>query len=105
VGERRSVVRKPTVTLVELEMHVTTLKPGVASHAPHTHPNEELVIIKEGTVRAHVNGKEVVVGPGSILFFSSMQPHGVTNIGDTPATYHVVNWVSPKTPRAAAPGQ
>jgi quercetin dioxygenase-like cupin family protein len=100
VGERRDVVRKPTVTLDELEMHITTLNPHTASHPPHTHPNEELVIVKEGTLLAHVNGKDVVVGPGSTLFFSSMQPHGVENIGDTPATYHIVNWVSPKTPRA-----
>jgi len=102
VGERRDVVRRPTITLDELEMHVTTLKPGVASHAPHTHPNEELIIIKEGTLQAHVNGKEIVVGPGSILFFASMQPHGVKNIGDTQATYHVINWVSPSTPKPAA---
>ena len=97
VGELRNVVRQPTRTLDELEMHITTLNPHVASHAPHTHPNEEMVILKEGTLQAHVNGKEVVVGPGSILFYASMQPHGVKNIGDTPATYYVINWASPGT--------
>ena len=95
VGELRPVVREPTRTLDELEMHITTLNPHTASHAPHTHPNEEMVIVKEGTLRAHVNGKETVVGPGSVLFFASMQPHAVQNVGDTPATYFVINWVSP----------
>src|SRR5262245_4977133 len=95
VGERREVVREPTRTLDELEMHITTLNPHVASHAPHTHPNEEMVIVREGTLQAHVNGKEVVVGPGSVLFFASMQPHAVKNIGDVPATYFVINWASP----------
>ncbi len=95
VGELRSLVREPTRTLDELEMHITTLNPNTTSHPPHTHPNEEIVIVREGTLQAHVNGKEVVVGPGSILFYASMQPHGVKNIGDKPATYFVINWKSP----------
>src|SRR6187402_3237321 len=61
VGELRSVVRQPTRTLDELEMHITTLNPRTASQPPPTHPNEEMVIVKEGTLQAHVNGKEVVV--------------------------------------------
>jgi XRE family transcriptional regulator, regulator of sulfur utilization len=92
VGEYRQVVRQPTRTLEELEVHITTLNPHTASHPPHTHPNEEMVIVREGTLQAHVNGKEVVVGPGSVLFYASMQPHAVQNIGDTPATYHVINF-------------
>jgi XRE family transcriptional regulator, regulator of sulfur utilization len=95
VGERREVVRQPTRTLDELEMHITTLNPHVASHAPHTHPNEEMIILKEGTVKAHVNGQEIVVQAGGVLFFASMQPHAVQNIGDVPATYYVVNWSTP----------
>jgi len=103
VGELRSVVRQPTRTLDELEMHITTLNPHTASHKPHTHPNEEMVIVKEGTLQAHVNGKEIVVGPGSLLFFASMQPHAVQKIGDTPATYFVINWASPGSCRKQIP--
>jgi quercetin dioxygenase-like cupin family protein len=108
VGQYRHVVRQPTRTLDELEMHITTLKPHTASHTPHTHPNEELVIVKEGTLQAHVNGQEIVVGPGSVLFFASMQPHAVQNVGDTPAIYHVINWKTPsdgikKIPPTPAP--
>ncbi len=103
VGELRSVVRQPTRTLAELEMHITTLNPHTASHKPHTHPNEEMVIVKEGTLQAHVNGREIVVGPGSVLFFASMQPHAVQNIGDTPATYFVINWASPAAGRKQVP--
>jgi quercetin dioxygenase-like cupin family protein len=97
VGERREVVQQPTRTLDELEMHITTLNPRTTSHPPHTHPNEEMVIVKEGTLQAHVNGEEVVVPAGGVLFYASMQPHGVKNIGDTPATYYVINWASPGT--------
>ena len=97
VGERRDVVQQPTRTLDELEMHITTLNPHTASHPPHTHPNEEMVIVKEGTLQAHVNGKEVVVTAGGVLFYASMQPHAVQNIGDTPATYYVINWATPES--------
>ena len=99
-GEVRSVVRAPTVTLDELEMHITTLKPGLSSHPPHTHPNEELLIIREGTIEALVDGQLKRVGPGSIIFQASNSPHNVTNVGTVPATYHVVNWKSPLTPKA-----
>ena len=41
VGKRRDVLRSPTATLDELEIHVTTLNPGETPHPPHQHPAEE----------------------------------------------------------------
>lgn len=95
VGSVRQFFRAPTATLDELELHVTTLNPGVVSHLPHQHPNEELVIIKEGTVEALVNGEWKRVGPGSVIFNASNQLHGLRNVGSVPAIYHVINWSSP----------
>ena len=95
VGARRDVVRQPTATLDELEMHITTLDAGLESHPPHQHPAEELIIIKEGTLESFVNGEYKRVGPGSIVFQASNQPHSIRNVGTTPATYHVVQWQSP----------
>ena len=92
VGAVRQVVRTPTVTLDELEIHITTLNPGQTSHAPHQHPNEELIIVREGTVEALVNGDWKRLGPGSIIFQASNQLHGIKNVGAGPTTYHVVNW-------------
>ena len=95
VGERRDVVRLPTATLDELEMHITTLNAGQQSHPPHQHAAEELIIIKEGTLESFVNGEYRRVGPGSIVFQASNQPHSIRNIGTGPATYHVIQWQSP----------
>ena len=95
VGEVRSFLRGPTATLDELEVHVTTLNPGQASHPPHQHSNEELVIIKEGTVECLVNGEWKRVGVGSVFFNASNQLHGLRNVDAGPATYHVINWSSP----------
>ena len=99
VGSVRSVVRQPTATLDELEMHITTLKPGIASHEPHRHVNEELIIIREGTVETLSDGVWKRVGPGSIIFNASNSLHALRNVGTTPAVYHVVNWSSPGAPK------
>lgn len=98
VGALRTLVRQPTATLDELEMHVTTLNPGLASHPPHTHPNEELVIVREGTVEVLNGGTWKRLGPGSVVFNASNSPHALRNVGATPATYHVINWKTPATP-------
>ena len=94
-GARRDVLRAPTPTLDELEMHITTLNVGQVSHPPHQHPEEELLIVKEGTVETLQNGKASQLGPGSIIFHSSNDLHNIRNIGTTPATYHVIQWRLP----------
>lgn len=67
-GETRQFLRAPTPTLDELELHVTTLNPGVASHPPHRHPDEELIIIKEGIVESTANGVTKRCRPGVCHF-------------------------------------
>ena len=94
-GAVRTVVQQPTATLDELEIHITTLNKGETPHPPHQHPDEELVIIKEGTVESLVNGELKRVGPGSIIFQAANQMHSIRNVGDGPATYHVIKWNSP----------
>ncbi len=95
VGNVRQFFRTPVATLDELELHVTTLNPGLSSHAPHKHANEELVIIKEGNVEVLSNFEWKKAGPGSVIFNASNQMHALKNIGTTPAVYHVINWKSP----------
>jgi quercetin dioxygenase-like cupin family protein len=92
VGEVRSLCKSPTATLDQLEMHVSTLNPGLESHPPHRHVNEELIILREGECETLSDGKWVKVGPGSVVFNASNSLHGFRNVGATPATYHVINW-------------
>jgi XRE family transcriptional regulator, regulator of sulfur utilization len=100
VGSVREFFDSPTVTLEQLELHATTLNPGKASEPPHRHPDEELVIVKEGKLEALVNGEWKSVGPGSVMFEASNQLHGLRNGGSVPVTYHVIEWRSSSTPKA-----
>ena len=101
-GFTRQFFRAPTATLDELECHVTTLNPGESPHAPHKHPDEEVIIIREGTVESLVNGETKRVGPGSVIFQASNQMHGIRNVGTVPAVYHVFKWNSPGMLKAKA---
>lgn len=94
-GARLDVFEAPTATLDQLESHVTTINVGEAPHAPHQHPEEELIVIKEGTIEAMQNGVTKRVGPGSMIFEASNELHGLRNVGQTPATYYVIKWFSP----------
>jgi quercetin dioxygenase-like cupin family protein len=97
-GESRQVFRAPTATLDELELHVTTLQPGQSPHEPHQHPHEEVIIIREGTVETLLGERTRRVGPGSVIFQASNQLHGIRNVGDVPAVYHVISWkAGPRT--------
>jgi len=94
-GAVRHVMRAPTPTLDELEIHISTLAPGKSPHAPHQHQHEELLILKDGTLETFQNGATRRVGQGGIIFQASNEPHNVTNVGSTPATYYVIGWTIP----------
>jgi quercetin dioxygenase-like cupin family protein len=101
VGSVRSFFTVRTPTLERLEVHVTTLNPGKSPHPPHRHPNEEMIIIQQGTVEALINGEWKRVGPGSVIFFASNQLHGLRNVGTDTAVYHVINFRTASTPTEA----
>ena len=92
VGEVRQVLKGPTATLKQLELHVTTLNPGASSHPPHQHANEELIIIDTGTVETLSGGEWKRLGPGSVILNATNSLHSLKNVGSEPATYHVINW-------------
>jgi quercetin dioxygenase-like cupin family protein len=103
-GERRELFDAPTLTLNNFEGHVTTIRPGEAPHPPHRHPDEEMILIKEGTLEVTINGATQRAGAGSVFFYASNDLHGMRNVGSTPATYYVFRFVTAKTPpRAAQP--
>jgi XRE family transcriptional regulator, regulator of sulfur utilization len=92
VGSQAKLCQQPTATLDQLEMHVSTLDPGLMSHPPHRHVNEELIILREGICETLSNGEWVRVEAGSVVFNASNSLHGFRNVGPWTAVYHVINW-------------
>jgi quercetin dioxygenase-like cupin family protein len=99
-GQRRDVFDAPTETLDRLHGHITTLNPGENTGPLHRHPQEELVIIKEGTVEVNIDGRKQIAGAGSIVYFAVNEKENMTNVGQTPATYLVLQWFTPRTPKS-----
>lgn len=91
-GERRAVFDAPTPTLERFECHITTLNPGESPHVAHRHPEEEMMIVKEGTLEVIQNDTTNQVTVGGIIFCASNELHGLRNIGTNRATYHVLKW-------------
>jgi quercetin dioxygenase-like cupin family protein len=101
-GERRELFNGPTATLTNFSGHITTLNPGETPHAPHKHPDEELIVVKTGTIEVNINGQLQRVGPGSVLFYASNDVHGIKNVGTVPATYLVFRFITAATPKPEA---
>jgi len=90
---RRQVLDGKTLALENLEVHTSTLEAGKAPHPPHTHADqEELIIVKEGKVKITINGTSKIVGAGSIAFAMPGDEHGIENAGSTQATYFILKY-------------
>lgn len=98
-GVRRAVFEGPTTTLDKINCHITTLNPGQTSGEPRRHLQEEVIIIKEGRVEATADGRSQIGGPGSVIFFAANAVTSIRNAGDGPATYTVMYYYTPLTPK------
>lgn len=99
-GVRRDVFDGPTMTLDKLHCHITTLNPGANSGEPRRHLQEEVIIVKEGLVEASIDGRTETAGPGSVFFFAANAVTRLRNAGDSPATYIVIYYYTPLTPKS-----
>lgn len=99
-GARRAVFDGPTATVDKMHCHITTLNPGEKSGEPSKHLQEEVIIVKEGTVEANWDGQSKTGGPGSVIFFAAGATTFLRNAGTTPCTYIVIYYYTPLTPKS-----
>lgn len=84
----------PTAQLSTMCTGMCVLEPGASPHPPHTHPEEEHMIVASGTGIIEVDGKQTPVGPGAIMYTAGNVPHGIFNTGDTPMTFYWSKWLA-----------
>lgn len=95
-SESRQIVNGAGPVNDNIEIHATSLEPGKAPHGSHKHPEEELVIVKEGTLKVTINGKSQLLGPGSIAYVMPNDEHGMINEGTTKTTYYLLKYRAKK---------
>ncbi|WP_455368971.1 glycosyltransferase [[Eubacterium] cellulosolvens] len=93
-----------TNCLDELSSHMSILSPGFTPHEPHSHPEEELLIMLSGEAEIVRPNKEIkniesreIIRPGSFVYYPAFQPHTINNVSKKPAIYLMFKWQSQKT--------
>lgn len=69
------------------------LNPGQEPHPPHQHPEEEFMIVGEGTGEILAGSKTTQVGPGALMFSESDHLHGIKNTGSAPMRFYYFKWL------------
>ena len=83
----------PTDQLRSMTAGSLRLKAGMSPHPPHEHPEEEFMVITEGTGELFVDGKTTKVGPGSMMYCAANKLHGIKNTGKTPLLFYFYKWM------------
>ncbi|HUM64326.1 MAG TPA: alpha/beta hydrolase-fold protein [Chitinophagaceae bacterium] len=91
-GYRRNFFDRASSQLRQFEMHTTALNAGAVSHAPHTHVQEEIVLILRGDVTMHIDGALIPALPGDVVFLPSGVPHALNNTGADQCEYFAFQW-------------
>ena len=80
----------PTEQLAALASGFVTLELGAQPHPPHRHPEEEIMIVGEGTGEFFIDGVTMQVKIGDVIFAEANVLHGVRNTGDTRMTFYFI---------------
>ena len=80
----------PTAQLAALASGFVTLDPGAEPHPPHQHPEEELMIVGEGTGQFILKGTAHHVVPGDSIYVEANVLHGVRNTGTKRMTFYFI---------------
>jgi mannose-6-phosphate isomerase-like protein (cupin superfamily) len=70
------------------------LNPGQTPHPPHTHVEEEVMVIEKGTGEIVCDGKTTKIGPGSVMYTTPNAPHGIVNTGSEPIVFFYIKWAA-----------
>jgi mannose-6-phosphate isomerase-like protein (cupin superfamily) len=83
--EGRRFVEGTSPQFEYFEIHATTQQKGAVSRPPHAQKDiEELIIVKEGTMKFTINNQSRVLGKGSVVLIAPEDMQSIENVGDGP---------------------
>ncbi len=91
-GGGRQFFDRATAMLNRFDIHVTTLNVGQQSHDPHTHDNEEIILMMDGNAEERIGDKKELAKPGDVIRLGSKVLHNITNVGSKPCQYYAIQW-------------
>jgi (S)-ureidoglycine aminohydrolase len=91
-GYRRNFFDRGTSQLRQFEMHTTALNKDSVSHKPHTHIQEEIILIIRGNVEMQIGDKFYPAAAGDLFFISANVPHALRNNGKEQCEYFAFQW-------------
>ena len=71
-------------------LKLSVVKPYAATHAPHTHDEDEFFFVLDGTAEFYLDGETATGGPMTSFYCPSGVSHGIRNVGDTELKYLVI---------------
>lgn len=91
-GDLRIYFDGPTAMCKRMTAGSLRLNPGATPHPPHEHPEEEFMVITEGTGEILCDGKTVKVKPGAMMYCGAGKLHGIVNTGKKPLLFYFYKW-------------
>ena len=91
-GETRPVFDRPSSMFARFDVHATVLKPGLASHPPHTHRAEEIVLMTQGRGQIQIANRAYPAAAGDVILLRANVPHAFTNSSSAPCGYFAIQW-------------
>lgn len=91
-GDLRIFFDGPTDQLRSLTAGSLLLKPGMSPHPPHQHPEEEIMVITEGSGEIVMDGKMTKVSPATMMYCAANKFHGIKNTGTQPLLFYFYKW-------------
>ena len=98
-GDRvgRPILEGVSTHLDYLEMHATTQNVGAKPSTAHANEDiEEIILVKEGTMKVTIEGKSTILGANGVVSLMPKQMHSLQNVGATPLTYYIIRYRSKK---------
>jgi len=86
--------RGETDQLKVLEAGSLLLNAGQTPHPPHKHPEEELMVVAEGSCEISIEGKITKCEAGATMYCAAEHLHDIVNTGDKPMLFYYTKWLT-----------